>query len=320
MSHPAEIETYSREWLTNIGFVQDNSVKKGHRTGVSFQLPEENGNGRLWVYGKRSLFDIKRHDFLFEKDEYLEFYMPECLSITYYESISGVELDSNKVLKPGCVMAYIGGEKPYRIKVRGGVPIRSIGVEIWPDYYQRYLRALYPEDDFSCLQLFEYIGTTYRFPQMVELLKQINDYSGDEMSAKLFYEGKVVEVLALITSYVHVEQQEGQPELRDADVELVEETIAYIHENLHTKLAIHQLAEISCMGETKFKRIFKSYTGMTAVRYMQTKKMEKVACLLKETDLSIGEISHSIGYSNPGRMSELFKRSYGMTPKQYRNQ
>ena len=53
---------------------------------------------------------------------------------------------------------------------------------------------------------------------------------------------------------------------------------------------------------------------------MQTKKMEKVAYLLKETDLSIGEISRIIGYSNPGRMLELFKRAYGMTPKQYRNQ
>ena len=150
--------------------------------------------------------------------------------------------------------------KPYRMKVRGGVPIRSIGVEIWPEYYQGYLKELYPEEEFSCMRLFESIGTTYRFPQMVELLKQINDYSGDEIAAKLFYEGKVAEVLALITSYVHGEREDVQPELRDTDVELVEQAVAYIHENLNQELSIHRLAEISCMAETKFKRVFKNYT------------------------------------------------------------
>lgn len=47
------------------------------------------------------------------------------------------------------------------------------------------------------------------FPQLVTLLKQIRSYSGNGISAKLFYEGKVLETLALI-----LEQAEAKPKTK----------------------------------------------------------------------------------------------------------
>lgn len=60
--------------------------------GQCWTLSPEVGEGSYWIYAKKDLYDIKIHDFLFYEDCFLEFPMPECLSITQYESISGEEL------------------------------------------------------------------------------------------------------------------------------------------------------------------------------------------------------------------------------------
>ena len=62
--------------------------------GFAGKLSPEVGEGSYWTYGQRDLFDIKIHNFSFNKDFMLEFDLPECLSITRYDSISGEELSS----------------------------------------------------------------------------------------------------------------------------------------------------------------------------------------------------------------------------------
>lgn len=45
----------------------------------------------------------------------LEFDLPECLSITRYDSISGEELSPYRRLSAGCIKTYVGGYKPYQV-------------------------------------------------------------------------------------------------------------------------------------------------------------------------------------------------------------
>ena len=44
----------------------------------------------------------------------MEFHLPEALSITQYESISGEELNPYRRMSAGCIKAFIGGYKPYK--------------------------------------------------------------------------------------------------------------------------------------------------------------------------------------------------------------
>lgn len=50
-----------------------------------------------------------------------------CLSVTYYESISGKELMPCCRLSVGCVKTSLGGMKPYRGLIHKKIPITSIG-------------------------------------------------------------------------------------------------------------------------------------------------------------------------------------------------
>jgi two-component system response regulator YesN len=48
--------------------------------------------------------------------------------------------------------------------------------------------------------------------------------------------------------------------------------------------------------------------------------MEKALYLLKHTNKKIYEITTVLGYQNPQYFSKMFKKHYGMTPNEYRDQ
>ena len=69
---------------------------------------------------------------------------------------------------------------------------------------------------------------------------------------------------------------------------------------------------------TYFSSIFKSYTDLTFVEYLTERRVEKAKQLLKNTDKSIADISEAVGYKEPHYFSMIFKKSTGITPKNYR--
>ena len=78
--------------LKGHGFTPDPDDHQYGALGICWKLSPEIGEGSYWTYGQKDLYNIKIHNFSFHKDSLLEFPLPECLSITRYDSISGEEL------------------------------------------------------------------------------------------------------------------------------------------------------------------------------------------------------------------------------------
>lgn len=75
---------------------------------------------------------------------------------------------------------------------------------------------------------------------------------------------------------------------------------------------------VASMSESKMKKLFKSVYNMSITEYIQRKRISVAEHMLIQTDLTIAEISRIVGYSNPSRLIEIFKRYYGFTPSKYR--
>lgn len=73
-------------------------------------------------------------------------------------------------------------------------------------------------------------------------------------------------------------------------------------------------------GKHKFTKLtgYKSVYNMSITEYIQRKRISVAEHMLIQTDLTIAEISRIVGYSNPSRLIEIFKRYYGFTPSKYR--
>jgi len=63
--------------------------------------------------------------------------------------------------------------------------------------------------------------------------------------------------------------------------------------------------------------LFKKETGTTLTDYIHTVRMRKALTFLNGTSLSIQTIASVCGYSDLNYFIRIFKRRYGLSPKQY---
>lgn len=93
----------------------------------------------------------------------------------------------------------------------------------------------------------------------------------------------------------------------------------YIEESLYHDISVRQLAAVFNYNEKYIGKVFKKHTGKTIKEYMNIKRLQKVEDLLKNTPLSITEISAKTGFNNVTYFNRLFKRHWHMSPTAYRN-
>lgn len=67
-------------------------------------------------------------------------------------------------------------------------------------------------------------------------------------------------------------------------------------------------------------KIIKDYTGRSFTQIIQEIRFRKAAVLLKNTNISIAEISSRVGFENVEHFNRLFKKLHHMTPGQYRKE
>ena len=108
------IDQFYTPLLIEHGFIRDPDNQQYGALGDCWKLSPEVGEGSYWTYGQKDLYDIKIHNFSFHEDFMLEFSLPECLSITRYDSISGEELSPYRRLSAGCIKTFIGATHPIK--------------------------------------------------------------------------------------------------------------------------------------------------------------------------------------------------------------
>ncbi len=72
--------------------------------------------------------------------------------------------------------------------------------------------------------------------------------------------------------------------------------------------------------EYVLSRMIKKNTGRTFKDLLQEKRLIKACELLKNTDIPIADISVLVGYDNTSFFHRLFRRTYDMSPRDYRMQ
>ncbi len=276
------------------------------------------GKGYYWYYEKPGQYNIKIHDFSFFEDQILNFEFPECLSVTWYESISGEELSPYRSLNCNVIKSFLGGFEPYRALIHRNIPIRSIGIEYRPDFFNQILKDNFGDIYDDPKSVFKSIDETSDFPEMKKLLWDIWKYDGAKSSAQLYYDGKVREALALVFERHRKLKEKTKASLSSKDEDLLKSLGLYINDHYADRVSIESLAKIACMGTTKLKSTFKDYYGMTIADYIQKVRIDHAEHLLAFTDLPVSEVAKAVGYISPGHFAELFSSSKGLLPLTYR--
>ena len=309
---------YYRPLLEQNHFCPIPCPEKFSPAGRCWEIAPAVGGGYYWVYGKQDLFDIKIHDFHFNEDCCLDMEIPECISIQRYDSISGEELDPYRRLSAGDIQTIVGGKQRYRALIHKRIPIHAVGIEILPAYYEDFLKKQYPDDYFNLPAAFQSVDQASDFPAMSKLLFEVENYRGDGMAAALFYEAKVNEAIALVVDAWKRQRQHQTRPLSEADMAGLQNVASYIADHYAFDLPLERLANIACMSESKLKICFRRRFGCSVTQYIQGRRMSQAEHLLIDTDFTMGQIAQMIGYTTSSRFAELFKKSTGILPIEYR--
>ena len=79
------------------------------------------------------------------------------------------------------------------------------------------------------------------------------------------------------------------------------------------------LSEVFGLNPAYISHIFHQGSGVKLVDYIHMTRIEHIKDLLKQTDMSLGDIAQKTGYYDRRSMSRVFCRYMGMTPSEYRN-
>jgi len=92
----------------------------------------------------------------------------------------------------------------------------------------------------------------------------------------------------------------------------------YIENNYKEDLTLDKLSCVAGMNKFKFCRIFKERFGVSYTSYLNNIRVKNAAELLKNTDNSITEIAHHVGFNCITYFERVFRSRYGMSPSAYR--
>ncbi|QYR23013.1 response regulator [Paenibacillus sp. sptzw28] len=100
--------------------------------------------------------------------------------------------------------------------------------------------------------------------------------------------------------------------------------IRQVHEIVSTDLgqetSVKMIADRVFLHPVYLSKIYKAETGESLGDYIIRMRMEKAHYLLKNSNKKIYEITSELGYQNPQYFSKMFKKYYGVTPGEFRDQ
>lgn len=98
----------------------------------------------------------------------------------------------------------------------------------------------------------------------------------------------------------------------------LEHAIEYIKNFYHQGINVSDVMEYIGLSRTYLNQIFRKELGISVQKFLMDFRLHKAANLLMSTSKSVGEIAEDVGYGDALAFSKVFKKKFGVSPKNYR--
>lgn len=99
----------------------------------------------------------------------------------------------------------------------------------------------------------------------------------------------------------------------------IQSCIEYIENHYAAPIQLEDAAKHVHLNSAYLSFLFKKHTGISFVRFLEYVRIRQAKHLLQTTQLSIAEISETVGFSGQNYFSKVFRRVVGCNPSSYRS-
>ena len=101
--------------------------------------------------------------------------------------------------------------------------------------------------------------------------------------------------------------------------QLYNDIIDYVNSFINEDLKVTNIARHFGYNDKYLSRYFKKISGVSLKHYILSQKIERANFLLTDTNLTVSDISDSLGFSDYHNFIRAYKSITSMTPSEYRN-
>lgn len=291
---------------------------------VFFEADNEFATGHIKQLTFENKFFISHMDYAFRYPTRKDYTLSnQFMEILYLESIQAEswEYGFGRFPVQAGIGAHINQKHKGKLVFLPSAPVRGIQIMIWEEFYLQYLRERFSN---NILNFSNLIKMSYRdcfSPELQLVLRQIKHSIEAGVSSELYYEGKIMEILYLVAAKadeVLSSENDHKRRLTEGDFAAVSKAKALIDERLSDSLKISELAFLTNTSAAKLQNDFQLAFDSTIHGYVMKARMKEALHRMDSTDEPIYSIAKSIGCKNPSRFAELFKKTYGIAPTEYR--
>jgi len=101
-------------------------------------------------------------------------------------------------------------------------------------------------------------------------------------------------------------------------VSVIKQASRYVHNHLSEPIRLQEVAEHVNLSPNYFSSLFKKEMNLAFADYVNHTRIKESQYLLQTTNHSILDIAISVGFNNQNYFTTIFKKTTGITPKQYK--
>lgn len=181
---------------------------------------------------------------------------------------------------------------------------------------QKYIDPVITADNLNSIELY---GDN-KWEQ--EALEYISDIINVDVLQQKGYEIKIyIDLLnfwlLLVLNDKDIFDQKTEP--KPINEQRIKDVLSFIHDNYSNKITLQDIADAVFVSKGECCRFFKKSLKMSPYDYLINYRINESMKLLKNTALSILDISENVGFNNVSHYIQIFKKKTGQTPHEYRN-
>lgn len=127
-------------------------------------------------------------------------------------------------------------------------------------------------------------------------------------------------ILIYLVRFMNADSPQNRPESQHLSVssDIVIQAMSYIKRNYRNSITLKDIANDVHLSPNYLSGLFRKTVGITITEYLMSVRMRNAIVYLINSEKTIQEICEAVGYNSYEHFERLFKRRFGISPKEFR--